>query len=260
MIAAVLLAASVLATSGVTAGIQADLVCLPVTAQPGVTYALDVAATAGTLSVAPAHGTLERQLHQASSSWVSFRQSSPVLLGPDKIPGWSYTVRLAVPQGAETGAYWSDITVTTGSSGPGDVSTGAAATVALVFTVGPSPVPPPPCGDLDVAQATGKFPPWPTKAFATTSWKQVFARQRSARPAPEDTCPTATAGPAARPAPSYCPGVGPDPQHALASPAASPAAYSTPPEVPKNWPGWLIAGGIGLFLLYRLLKLLRVIR
>ena len=41
-IAAPLIAASVLAPAGVTATIQADPVCLPVTAQPGPSYPLTV--------------------------------------------------------------------------------------------------------------------------------------------------------------------------------------------------------------------------
>ena len=52
MIAAALLAASVLAPSGVTATIQADPVCLNVPTQPGTVYDLPVYATgSGPLSV-----------------------------------------------------------------------------------------------------------------------------------------------------------------------------------------------------------------
>ncbi len=196
---------------------------------------------------------------------MSFGASVPVLLGPDREPGLSVTVRLAVPPSAAPGAYWSDITVTTGSSGSGDVKTGTQATAPFVFTVGPSATPPPPCGDLDVAYSTGEFPAWPTPAFKTTSWQQVFARQRPARPAPEDTCPTATAGPAASAAPSYCPSTGHDPatvpavaysSAANAAPAANAPAGKVP-KIPSDWPGWLILIGIILLALAGLRRRMR---
>ena len=113
---------------------------------------------------------------------------------------------------------------------------------SLTCSVGPSATPPPPCDALDLAQSTGKFPPWPTKGFATTGWKQVFARERAAGPAPEDMCPTATAGPAARSAPSYCPGAGSGPS---AGPAYSPAASTSRPGK-TDPPGWAILAGLAL--------------
>ena len=206
MITAVLIAASVLAPQG-TATIQGGPVCLPVTAQPGSTYDLHVSASAGALSVVPAHGTLERRLHQVPPSWVSF--------------GSSGSVRLSVPQDAAPGAYWSDITVTSASGGSGQARLGTAATAAFVFTVGPSATPSPPCDALTLGYSTGKLPAWPDPRFATSSVKQMLGRDRPARPRPEDTCPTATAGPAASAAPSYCPGSGP-------APAYSPAAQRGP--------------------------------
>ena len=217
MFATAILAASLLAPAG-TATIQGYPVCLPVTAQPGSTYDLHVSASAGTLSVGPAHDAMERRLHQVPPSWVTF--------------GSSGSVQLNVSRDAAPGAYWSDITVTSSSGGSGQARLGSAATAALVFTVGPSSTPPPPCDALDEAYSTGKFPAWPTSAFATSSWRQVFARQRAARPAPEDTCPTATSGPAASAAPSYCPGAG-----SAAAPAYSPAA-STSGGVGPNRDGW----------------------
>ena len=53
MIAAALIAASALTPAGVTAGIQADPVCLPVTAQPGHSYPLTVSVSgSGSLALA----------------------------------------------------------------------------------------------------------------------------------------------------------------------------------------------------------------
>jgi hypothetical protein len=189
MIAAAILAASVLAPSGVTATIQGDPVCLPVVAQPGHSYPLAVSASGSgplTLAVVPAHGTLERHLHQVPPSWVTF---SPA--GPGK-----FTLTLTVRPDAEPGAYWSDVEAATGGQpqpgGGGQAVLGAAATTGIVFTVGPSSVPPPPCDALSLAQSTGQFPAWPTPAFKTTSWTQVYARD-SGGPVTPDGGPTATA-------------------------------------------------------------------
>ena len=235
MLTAAILAASLLAPAGSTATIQGYPVCLSVTAQPGSTYTLSVSASPGTLSVGPAHGTLDRTLHQVPESWVNFGTGSPA------------GVRLSVPPGAATGAYWSDITVTSSSGGSGQARLGSAATAALVFTVGPSSTPPPPCDALDEAYSTGKFPAWPTPAFATNSWKQVFARERSARPAPEDTCPTATSGPAASAAPSYCPGAG-----SAAAPAYSPAAAAS--GVGPNRDGWEVLAILAVLIALVIMK------
>jgi hypothetical protein len=158
-LAAPLLAASVLAPSGVTATIQGGPVCLNLPTQTGTVYELSVDATDGTLSVEPAHGKMERRLHQVPSSWVTFGSSVPVTLAPG-ISGKRTVVLLKVPPGAVTGAYWSDITVTTEPQGQGEVRAGTAASAAFVFTVGPSGTPPPPCDALDLAQSTGKFPAW----------------------------------------------------------------------------------------------------
>src|SRR5439155_2079228 len=136
---------------------------------------------------------------------------------------------LTVAPDASPGAYWSDIEAgAQGQAQPGSggqAVLGAAATTAFVFTVGPSSVPPPPCDALDLAYSTGKFPAWPTKAFATTGWKQVFAQQEQAERAAA-TGPTAspTAGarsPASAVAPAYSP-------VANAGPAANATAGSLP--------------------------------
>lgn len=228
VIAAVIIAASVLAPSGVTASIQADPVCLPVTAQPGASYVLPVAASAGTLAVVPDTMQPAATLHQVPPSWVSFGPSA---------------VRLAVPSGAAPGAYWSHIQVTAGS-GSGGVTLGAGAATSIVFTVGPSAVPPPPCGALALAQASGKYPPWPTRAFATTGWKQVFARDKGG-PVTPDGGPTAaaTANAAAAPQP-------------VTTPRAVTAAYKVPSKIPSDWAGWLVIILILGLALRWLLKLL----
>ena len=100
-------------------------------------------------------------------------------------PGKVAALTLAVPPDAEPGAYWSDVTATAQPGTGGQAALGAAATTAIVFTVGPSSTAPPPCGALDLAQSTGRFPPWPTRAFATTGMQQALAREDP--PAPEET-------------------------------------------------------------------------
>jgi hypothetical protein len=241
MIAAALLAAGILAPAGVTAGIQADPVCLPVTAQPGHSYQLTVYVQGSdplTLAVAPAHGTLERTLHQVPSSWVHF-SSNPASTG-------QVALTLAVPPYAGPGAYWSDVEAgVEGQAQPGSggqAVLGAAATTAIVLTVGPSSVPPPPCDALTLAQSTGKFPAWPTKAFATTGWKQVYASdeasERAAQHAPtaSPTATTADSGAHVAPSVAYTP-------TANATPAAdSPAGNPSKPR--SDWPGWLVAIGL----------------
>jgi hypothetical protein len=242
MIAAALIAASALTPAGVTAGIQADPVCLPVTAQPGHSYPLTVSVSGSgslALAVTPAHGSLERQLRQVPASWVRFAANPAT-------PG-QVALTLAIPPGAAVGAYWSDVEAgTQGQAQPGSggqAVLGAAATTAFVFTVGPSSVPPPPCDALDLAYSTGKFPAWPTKAFATTGWKQVFRQQeqaeRAAQHAPTASPTAGTGSPASAVAPAYSPA-------ANAASAAQPPAGNLP-KVPSDWPGWAIL--IGLFLL-----------
>jgi hypothetical protein len=229
VIALALLAAGLLAPTGVTAGIQADPVCLPVTAQPGHSYPLTVYVSGSgplTLAVTPAHGSLERRLHQVPSSWVHF-SSNPASPG-------QVAFTLAVSPDAVPGAYWSDIEAgAQAQAQPGSGAQavlGAAATTAIVFTVGPSSVLPPPCDALTLAQSTGKFPAWPTPAFKTTSWKQVFARQERAGQAAQ-TSPTAS--PTATTADSGA--------HAVPAAAYSPAAAASKgsPGLSANWPGWL---------------------
>jgi len=241
MITAAVLAAALLAPAGVTASIQGDPVCLPVTAQPGHSYPLSVSVSgAGSLalSVVPDTGGLHASLRQVPASWVAFAAAGP----------GSVALTLAVPADAAPGAYWSDIEAATGGqpqSGAGvAVTNRAAATTGLVFTVGPSPVPPPPCDALDLAQSTGKYPPWPSPAFKTSSWKQVYARLKGG-PVTPDGGPTA--------------GTGTSPVPGGPVPPASPVSYSTPPGVSKDWPGWLILGAFGAFVLYKLLKLLRIL-
>jgi hypothetical protein len=242
VIAAAVLAASVLAPQGVTAEIQADPVCLAVTAQPGHSYPLTVYVQGSgplTLTVATVTSGMAARLHQVPASWVSF--------GQDPASG-TVPLTLAVPSGAAPGAYESDIEATAGSpvaSGSGDsASLGAGATTAIVFTVGPSSTPPPPCDALDLAQSTGKFPAWPNAAFATTGWPQVFARERASEPRPY-LSPTASSAPVARAVPV-----------AAYSPAAS--ASGTSRSLPANWPGWLALIVIGLLVLRGLLKLLGI--
>ena len=238
--ALIALAASVLTPSGVAAGIQADPVCLSAVAQPGHSYPLSVYVSGSaplSLEIIPAHGTLERRPHQVPASWVRFG-SNPAGTG-------TVALTLAIPDGAAPGAYWSDVNaavVLQPQPGSGALAqVGAAADTAIVFTVGPSATPPPPCGALDLAQSTGKFPAWPTAAFATTGWKQVFAEEQRDNPKPI-TSPTAGTG-----APA-------------AAPSMSPAANQAPsgsPKIPANWPGWLVIAAVLLILLAGAVRLLR---
>jgi len=224
MIAAALIAASVLAPAGVTAGIQGGPACLPVTAQPGHSYPLTVYVQGGSLllSIGPPHGSLYRSLRQVPSSWVSF-SSNP---GSGQV-----ALTLAIPSGAAPGAYWSDITGTTQTQPePGQVTTGAAATAPIVFTVGPSGTPPPPCDALTLAYSTGRFPAWPTKAFATSSWTQVYARDEGG-PVTPDGGPTASV-----PVPDL---------RAVPAVTYSPAA-SAGKGSPKAAAGWLVLIGLAL--------------
>src|SRR6266704_1751708 len=221
--AAAVLAAALPAPPGVTAGIQADPVCLPVTAQPGHSYPLTVYVSGSgplTLAVIPAHGTLERHLHQVPASWVRF--------APDPAGTGQVALTLDVPPGAAPGAYWSDVVAGTqgqAQPGPGGQAVfGAAAATAIVLTVGPSAIPPPLCDALDLAQSTGKFPAWPAKAGASASWAQVLAREK---PAPDPhASPTAASASGA---------------HAAPAAARSPAANMTPAaRHPAPWTGWVI--------------------
>jgi len=241
MIAALAIAAaSLLAPSGVTATIQADPVCLNVPARPGTVYDLPVYAPGPVaLRVTPAHDSLERTLHQVQPSWVRFI--------PDPAAPGSFLLDLTVPAGAASGAYWSDIKAVTQPSGTGDARLGTAATTALVFTVAPSAIPPPPCRQLDVAQSTGQFPPWPTPKFATSGWHQVYApaeaSERAAHTAPT-AIPTAGTG-APAPAPAYSP-------VANAGPATGKV-----PKVPSDWPGYLALAVIALLVLAGLRRWLK---
>ncbi len=239
MIAAALIAASVLAPAGVTAGIQADPVCLPVTAQPGHSYPLTVYVQGTgplTLTVTPITTGLAARLHQVPASWVSFGQNPAT---------GTVSFTLAVVPDAEPGAYESDIKASASpsaaSGGGAQATLGAAATTAIVLTVGPSNVPPPPCDALDLAQSTGQFPPWPTKAFKTSSWAQVFAREKAA-PDPHAS-PTVTSRSAAASHPAA-----PAVQYAPASPAASQGSAKTGADLI----GW---AAIGLAVLYVISRL-----
>jgi hypothetical protein len=190
--------------------------------------------------VTPAHGILERSLHQVPASWISF--------GANPASPGQVALTLAVPGDAAPGAYWSDVEASSSAQAqPGagaQAALGAAATTAIVFTVGPSSTPPPPCDALDLAQSTGKFPAWPTAAFRTSSWKQVFARQERAEGAAA-TSPTAspTAGTGASAATSGPP----------MSPVADPAPAGTS-KIPADWPGWLVIIAIVLLVLAALRK------
>lgn len=228
MIAALALAAALLAPAGVKAGIQAEPVCLPVTAVPGHSYPLAVSVSGAglALSVVPDTENPAARLHQVPASWVTFAASS--VSGQDVF----VPLTLTIPSGAAPGAYWSHVEAgTAGSAQPGQggqAVLGAAATAGIVFTVGPSATPPPPCDALTLAQATGKFPPWPTKAFATTSWKQVFARDKGGPVTPDGGLTASAPAPdvPARPAVTY-------------GPAASAGKGS--PRVPA---GWLVLIGL----------------
>jgi hypothetical protein len=226
---AAILAASLLAPSGVTATIQGDPVCVPVAVQPGHSYPLSVWVSGSgplALSVVPDTGGLHASLRQVPPSWVSF-SANPASPG-------TVAFTLNVAPDAAPGAYWSEIRAAPGAAAqPGAgtrVTNRTAATTGIVFTVGPSSVPPPPCDALDLAQSTGKFPAWPTPAFRTTSWKQVFARLKGG-PLTPDGGPTASV-----PAPDF-----PAVPAVTYNPAASAGKGS--PKVPA---GWLVLAGLAL--------------
>jgi hypothetical protein len=228
MFTAALLAASLLAPSGVTAGIQADPVCLPVTAQPGHSYPLTIYAPgAVSMSAGPTGHALASTLHQISPDWVTFGAGD----------SGSIPLTLSIPSGAAPGAYWSDITATSGASGPGQVQLGTAATTALVFTVGPSATPPPPCIALDLAQSTGKMPPWPDGRFATSSMRQLLARSAHDGPKPVLSPTAGTGQQQAAPAPAY-------------SPAASQAGQGDGGKLI----GWALIAAVALYVLSRIFK------
>jgi hypothetical protein len=235
MIAAAIIAAGVLAPAGVTAGIQADPVCLQVTAQPGHSYPLTVYVSGnGPLTLAVRDtGGLYARLHKVPADWVKFA-ANPVSPG-------DAALTLAVPADAASGAYWSDIEAgTQGQAQPGSggqAVMGAAAATAIVFTVGPSSTPPPPCDALDLAQSTGKFPPWPTKAFATSSWAQVFAREGHPRP---DGPPTASPGPS-----------GSGAQPAAAEPVAVSPASDSSPASSSGAIWWMLLAAAAVWMLCR---------
>ena len=134
MIAAALVAASVLAPAG-TSPIQGVPVCVGNVVYAGHSYSgySIYNPDREPLTVTPAHDVHERMLNQVHPSWVTFSGS-----------GSDTQITLTIPPGAATGAYWSDIRAGA-PGGQGDVSLGTAATAALVFTVGPSKTPPPPC-------------------------------------------------------------------------------------------------------------------
>lgn len=240
MFAAALIAAAALAPSG-TSPIQAYPVCLGSTVYPGHSYSgFSIYNPAGEpLTVTPAHDGHERMLNQASPSWVTFSGS-----------GSETQITLTIPPGAATGAYWSDIRAGA-PGGSGDVSLGTAATAALVFTVGPTPVPPPPCDALDLAYRTGKFPAWPGPEYATTSWRQVGEQDARYNPKPL-LSPTAGTGVSIAPA---VPAAAWSPAANAASAASAPPGQL--PKIPSDWPGWLILIGLGLLIVAGFLKWLR---
>jgi hypothetical protein len=222
MIAAVLIAASVLAPAGTTT-MQGAPVCLPALAQPGHSYPLSVSVSGSgplTLAIVPDTGGLHASLRQVPASWVTFA-ANPASPG-------SVAFTLSVPSDAAPGAYWSNIEAGTHGqpqSGAGvTVTNRTAATTGIVFTVGPSATPPPPCDALDLAQSTGKYPPWPSKAYATTSWKQVYARLKGG-PVTPDGGPTAGTGTPAR---------------SSVAPAYSPAASTASASVGPNRDAWVV--------------------
>jgi hypothetical protein len=242
------------ASTGV--GMGTDYACLPVTAQPGQSYPLPLssvyvqdtgsAAEWVTMSVTPLTWGPGARLAQVPASWVTFGSAQVSL---DSGQGMDVPVTLHVPAGARPGPYESSINAidspARSSGAGGTVTTGAGATSRIVLTVGPSSVPAPPCAALDLAQASGKFPPWPTKAFATTGWKQVFARDRKSEPVTPDGGPTASAAAPAAAAPQ-----------AVTTPQAVTAAYKAPSKIPSDWAGWLVIILILGLALRWLLKLL----
>jgi hypothetical protein len=156
--------------------------CIGSAVQPGHSYPLNagVADTGSggetiTVTVVPDPEKPAGTLRQVPASWLS-----PASADAAAGQGVNVPVTLTIPPGAAPGPYWSWMLAGTGpqrAAGPGVTATfGASAADILVFTVGPSRVPPPPCAALTLAESTGQYPAWPTAAFATTSWKQVFAR------------------------------------------------------------------------------------
>jgi hypothetical protein len=242
VIAAALLAVSLLAPASVGTGIGGP-VCLRVTAQPGRSYPLaglsvsDTGSDGESISlrvvpdpVMPAARQAAR-LRQVPPSWITFGPSS-VNAGPGQaVP---VTVTLNVPPGAAPGpreSWVQDGTVSAPASGPGGHAVlGASATTTLVFTVGPSATPPP-CDALILAQSTGKFPPWPTAAFATSGWAQVFARDGAAPSGRPDTA----VRPGTAPVATFTP---------VAAPSVSLAKATIPTKLPVDWKGWAIVIGL----------------
>lgn len=226
------------AAAGTGVGIGANDACLAVTAQPGHSYSLgdvtvqDEGSDPETISlrVAPVTWGLAAHLARVPAAWVTFGSVTVDASAGQMVP---VPVALTVPAGAAPGPYESIIRAVAGGtqvSGPGGhVALGAGATTSVVFTVGPSATPPPPCDALNEAQASGKFPPWPTRAFATTGWKQVFARDRKEEPVTPDGGPTATAAAPAAAAPQP-----------VTTPHAVTAAYKAPSKIPSDWAGWLV--------------------
>ena len=247
MIAAAILAASILAPAGATATIQGDPVCLPAVAQPGHSYPLAVSASGSgplTLTVVRDTGGLHASLRQMPASWVTFAANPAT-------PG-TVAFTLAIPGDAAPGAYWSDIEAGAygqPQSGAGvGVTNRTAATTGLVFTVGPSATPPP-CDALDLAQSTGKYPPWPSKAYATTGWKQVYARLKGGPVTPDG-------GPTARPQapPVAAPAAG-RPVTAVRPVAAS--SGHMPPTLAK-FLGWAVVIAVIALVVAGFLRLLGV--
>jgi hypothetical protein len=241
MIASIPLAAAAVATAigfpaaaaSTGAGVQANPVCIPADAVPGhsypeTLYVTDPGSGPASFTVAsqPETTGLASHLRQVPESWVTSGSASLDSGGSTSIP---FTI--AIPASAPPGPYWSyadAAMATTAASGPGvTVTFGAGGMADLVFTVGPSKTPPPPCQALDLAQSTGDYPGWPTSAFATDSWRQVYAD-------------AGTPEPPARPGPAASQSAAPVARFA---PVAA-TSRSIPTNVPPDWKGWAILIGL----------------
>lgn len=241
MITAISLAAAVLAasasgfpaaTASVGVGIQGQPACVAADVMPGRSYPLTVSVTntgSGqeniSVGVVPETAGAAGRLRQVDPQWLS-----PAGVSLDGGKGAAVAVTLTVPPGTDPGPYWSQVEAGTspvpGSGSGVSVTFGAAADAWLLFTVGPSATPPPPCDAFTLAEGSGKFPGWPTAAFATASWKQELGREDP------PTLPTLAASPGpAVPVATFTP---------VAAAPVSLIGATVPKKLPADWPGWAI--------------------
>ena len=190
-IAAPLIAASVLAPAGVTATIQADPVCLPVTAQPGHSYALTVYVVRQrplTLAVTPAHGSLERTPAPAAGVVGALRREpgrpGQVALHPGR-PGRCRAGRLLERRRRRPRSPARARRLARGRRDDGHRASRSA-----------RPRPRRPVRRAGPGAVHRQVPAVADGAFATTTWKQAL--ERDDRPE-EATAPTAEPVPQTRP-------------------------------------------------------------